>query len=277
MKEYEICECTPLEDSIVLCSPVRLSAGDLEAVYIGPSGVFAVAPAEASPAALRNRLREVLGIPRVEVYVQRKGRYNALRNAFEGPLTDFTLTESIYLHTALGTPQWDARGQERATQMLRSADGLERGAYRGEDGVLYVRKQGKFYPLSDQDPDRSLLLALYGGVFGLHRFAMGKWASGLLYTLTGGLFGFGWLLDVLLCIFGLEKDKQKRLIGQPDRLSTKRYAIGFGTGLLCFLVYYLAVTALSGGMSNAFFDLGSKIDENKVNGIISTFSERFGK
>ena len=39
------------------------------------------------------------------------------------------------------------------------------------------------------------LLQTFGGVFGLHRMYIGKWFSGLLYLVTGGLFLLGWLYD----------------------------------------------------------------------------------
>jgi TM2 domain-containing membrane protein YozV len=39
-----------------------------------------------------------------------------------------------------------------------------------------------------------LLLLL--GLFGIHRFYMGKWISGLIWLLTGGLLGLGWLFDI---------------------------------------------------------------------------------
>ena len=39
------------------------------------------------------------------------------------------------------------------------------------------------------------LLQTFLGVFGLHRFYMGKWLTGLVYLLTGGLFLVGWLYD----------------------------------------------------------------------------------
>ena len=39
------------------------------------------------------------------------------------------------------------------------------------------------------------ILLTFLGVFGIHRFYMGKWGTGLLYLFTLGLFGFGWLYD----------------------------------------------------------------------------------
>ena len=41
------------------------------------------------------------------------------------------------------------------------------------------------------------LLLAFGGVFGLHRFYIGKWISGLVYLLTGGLFFVGVVYDIL--------------------------------------------------------------------------------
>ena len=40
------------------------------------------------------------------------------------------------------------------------------------------------------------ILLAFLGVFGIHRFYMGKWLTGLLWLLTGGLFFVGWLYDL---------------------------------------------------------------------------------
>ena len=39
------------------------------------------------------------------------------------------------------------------------------------------------------------ILLTFLGLFGSHRFYQGKWGTGLLYLLTLGLFGIGWLYD----------------------------------------------------------------------------------
>lgn len=39
------------------------------------------------------------------------------------------------------------------------------------------------------------LLLTFLGLFGMHRFYMGKWITGILYLLTVGLFGVGYLYD----------------------------------------------------------------------------------
>ncbi len=40
------------------------------------------------------------------------------------------------------------------------------------------------------------ILLVFLGLFGVHRMYMGKWLTGILYLLTGGLFGFGYIYDL---------------------------------------------------------------------------------
>lgn len=39
------------------------------------------------------------------------------------------------------------------------------------------------------------ILLTFLGLFGIHRMYMGKWLTGLLYLLTGGLLGIGYIYD----------------------------------------------------------------------------------
>jgi TM2 domain-containing membrane protein YozV len=61
-------------------------------------------------------------------------------------------------------------------------------------------------PGMDRDADHSYIagstsytlawiLLTFLGVFGLHRFYMGKWVTGILYLLTGGVFLLGIIYD----------------------------------------------------------------------------------
>lgn len=62
-------------------------------------------------------------------------------------------------------------------------------------------------PSMDADADRryrsgshsyniTWICLTFGGLFGIHRFYMGKWLTGLLYLCTGGLFTLGYLYDM---------------------------------------------------------------------------------
>lgn len=40
------------------------------------------------------------------------------------------------------------------------------------------------------------VLLTFLGLFGMHRFYMGKWFTGIVYLLSGGIFGLGYLYDL---------------------------------------------------------------------------------
>ena len=47
------------------------------------------------------------------------------------------------------------------------------------------------------DYNLTWILLTFLGIFGIHRMYMGKWLTGILWLLTGGLFLVGWLWDFL--------------------------------------------------------------------------------
>lgn len=40
------------------------------------------------------------------------------------------------------------------------------------------------------------VLLAFLGIFGMHRFYLGKWITGLVWLCSGGLLGLGWLFDL---------------------------------------------------------------------------------
>ena len=82
----------------------------------------------------------------------------------------------------------------------------------------------RVYSLKKQS--KALWLCVFLGMLGIHRYYTGRIKSGILYTLTFGLFGFGWLADIILISTSLFRDKDNRkLYGDANRFVCMLLAI----------------------------------------------------
>lgn len=57
-----------------------------------------------------------------------------------------------------------------------------------------------------------LLLCFFLGVFGVHRFYVGKFWTGVIQLLTGGGLGIWYIIDLIFIILGRFKDDEGRRI-----------------------------------------------------------------
>ena len=78
--------------------------------------------------------------------------------------------------------------------------------YGGVAGAGYAAYQAN-QAVSPKSRIIALLLCIFLGYFGVHRFYVGRIGLGILYLFTFGLLGFGWLVDIVLLLLGRLKDK----------------------------------------------------------------------
>lgn len=58
----------------------------------------------------------------------------------------------------------------------------------------------------------AFFLCLFLGIFGIHRFYLGKVFTGILWMFTLGLGGFGYIIDLLVILFGGMRDKNHNFL-----------------------------------------------------------------
>ncbi len=65
---------------------------------------------------------------------------------------------------------------------------------------------------SDRNFVLTLMLCIFLGVLGIHRFYVGKIGTGILMLLTGALGGIWWLVDIVMIAMGKFQDRDGLVI-----------------------------------------------------------------
>ena len=63
------------------------------------------------------------------------------------------------------------------------------------------------FPYKPRNKWVAFFLCLFLGFLGAHRFYVGKTGTGLIWLLTVGLGGFGWIFDLVMILIGAFRDK----------------------------------------------------------------------
>jgi TM2 domain-containing membrane protein YozV len=66
--------------------------------------------------------------------------------------------------------------------------------------------------VSPQNWVAALLLCIFLGVLGIHRFYVGKIGTGILMLLTGGVFGILWIIDIIMIAIGAFTDRNGQFV-----------------------------------------------------------------
>lgn len=74
-------------------------------------------------------------------------------------------------------------------------------------GSSMLNNMGIVPGISRKSKTIALLLCIFLGGFGAHRFYVGKGGTGLLYLFTAGFLGVGWIIDIIRIATGSFRDE----------------------------------------------------------------------
>ena len=137
------------------------------------------------------RIQPVITEAKMSVGGMRVDKNSALRKGLKGATVGLATERGSYIDTVTETVRKILNGEEV------------------EDYVAPETPVGAEPP---RDWLTTFLLCLFCGGLGVHRYYVGKIGTGILYTLTAGLFGIGYLVDFIKILCGKFTDKDGNLI-----------------------------------------------------------------
>lgn len=137
------------------------------------------------------RVQPVLSESKMSVGGMRVDKNSVLRKGVKGATVGLATERGSYIDTVTETVKKILNGEEVADYV---APEVPVGAEAPKDWMI------------------TLLLCLFCGGIGVHRYYVGKIGTGILYTLTLGVFGIGTLVDLIMIAAGKFTDKNGNYI-----------------------------------------------------------------
>lgn len=238
-----------INEYVFKCSDVMTSLGDISEIYFCPSGLFIVLDKLTLPIRITyQNLKEIFKTPYIQVYVPEAGLYDSRSDRYlereeEKEEQDY-LEECIENFLNDEYERYTPEDLIKIEERLKLEDAKHRGSYIDGNGTLYFKKGSRFREASDLDSNKIYYICLFFGCFGLHRFAMSKFISGIAYLLTLGFLGVGWMLDLFSIYFGAQLDGKKRLLLPVENKGRKLLFVPVGI-LVNVVVFGVLISMLT--------------------------------
>ena len=162
------------------------------------------------------RIQPVITEAKMSVGGMRVDKNSALRKGLKGATVGLATERGAYIDTVTETVKKILNGEEV------------------ED---YVAPE---VPVETKDWLTTFLLCLFLGGLGVHRYYVGKIGTGILYTLTAGLFGIGYLLT-LSRFFAASSPTRMEILSSAKRNKESKMSQGCTAVFAGMICYFLLI------------------------------------